>query len=250
MGPESMEQESSAVGSAEIKIENLSPQYAQLCGLLAGFAFVGFSVYVAADKLAGQAANIAASLFAAFITLMLLAVLYALMASDGSVNRVATGVYVYGLPFGLASVTLFYTLTLMALEKPELHSTVQIGRIFVLIIGPAIVLARMNGGAVMLKAGRVSRILPRRLGTVLVVLLVAIGLVLTIRPSIVASLHGHGVVPAYISLGAAVVSGALSPLIANRASESTLHRISIDIYLLIGFVAMVVSTAFAAAVLR
>jgi len=239
-----------AVADPELQTDNLAPQYSQLCGILAGFAFVGFSIYLAADKLPPQAPNVAASLFAGFVTLMLLAVLYALMAADKSSYRVATGLYVYGLPFGLGSITLFYTLTLMALAHPALHATVQIGRIFVLVIGPAIVMSRLNGGALMLKGGVRSRILPRRLGLVLVCLLVAAGLTLLIWPGVMSSLDGQGVVPAYIALGSACVAGGLSPLIAQRSADSTLHRISIDIYLLVGFVALLASTCIAAAVLR
>ncbi len=239
-----------AGGVPEIAVDNLAPQYASICGILAGFAFVGFSVYLAASDLPAQAPNVAASLFGAFITLMLLAILYALMAADKSGYRVATGLYVYGLPFGLASVTLFYTLSLMALAHPQLHATVAIGRAFVLVIGPAIVMARLNGGALTLKFGRQSPILPRHLGTTLVVLLIAYGLVLLIRPSLVDSLHGDGVAPAYIALGAGTVAGLLSPFIANRSAESTLHRVSINVYLLLGFVALLVSSATAAAALR
>jgi hypothetical protein len=235
---------------ADVPTENLSPQYSSLCGILAGFAFVGFSIYLAQDTLPPQAANIAASLFAAFVTLMLLAVLYALMSADGSVNRVSIGLFVYGLPFGLSSVTLFYTLTLMATARPQLHATVEIGRVFVLLIGPAIVMARLNGGARSLKDGRASRFLPRRLGLTLVCLLVAAGLFVLIWPSAVSSLRGHGVVPAYIALGSAVVAGGLSPIIAERPADSSLSRVWVDAYLLIGFVALLAGTILAGAVLR
>jgi hypothetical protein len=235
---------------ADLQTDNLAPQYSQLCGILAGFAFVGFSIYLAATDLPPQAPNVAASLFAAFVTLMLLAVVYGLMAADKSGYRVATGLFVYGLPFGLSTTTLFYTLTLMALAHPALHATVQIGRLFVLVVGPAIVMARLNGGALSLKAGRRSRILPRRLGSTLVGLLVVVGLVLLTRPGVVDWLHAGGVYPAYIALGSGIVAGALSPLIALRPPDSALHRISIDIYLLVGFVAILASTCFAAAVLR
>jgi hypothetical protein len=234
----------------ELETENLAPQYAQLCGLLAGFAFVGFSIYLARPKLPVEAANVTAALFAAFVTLMLLAVLYALMAADKSSSRVAIGIFVYGLPFGLASIVLFYTLTLMALENPQLHATVQIGRIFVLVVGPAIVMARMNGGALSLKAGRSSSLMPRRLGLILVTVLVVLGVVLLLRPSLVGSLDGYGVAPAYIALGSAIVSGALSPIIAERGSNSTVHQNLIDAYLVIGFCALVASTCLAAAVLH
>ena len=234
----------------ELQTENLSPQYSQLCGILAGFAFVGYSIYLARTSLAAQAADVTAALFAAFVTLVLLAVLYALMAADSSGNRVATGIYVYGLPFGLSSITLFYTLTLMALEHPELHATVQIGRVFVLIVAPAIVIARMNGGALDLKAGRKSRILPTYLGTTLTALLVAEGVALMIWPGVTASLTGHGVIPAYIAAGSAVIAGAVSPMIARRPAASSLHRLSIDLYLLVGLVAIGTSTAFASATLR
>jgi hypothetical protein len=237
-------------GQEELQTENLSPQYSSLCGILAGFAFVGFSIYLAQEKLAPQAADVAASLFAAFVTLVLLAVLYALMAADPSSSRVATGIFVYGLPFGLSSITLFYTLTLMALEHPELHATVQIGRIFVVVVAPAIVLSRMNGGALDLKAGRASRILPGHLGLILVTLLVIEGVVVLVWPGLTDSLKGHGVVPAYIAIGTAVFAGALSPLIARRSATSTLHRVSIDAYLLIGFLAIAASTAIASAALR
>lgn len=235
---------------SEPQIENLAPQYSSLCGILAGFAFVGYSIYLARTTLATQAADVTASLFAAFVTLVLLAVLYALMASDKSANRVATGIYVYGLPFGLSSITLFYTLTLMALEHQELHATVRIGRVFVLVVAPAIVIARMNGGALDLKAGRTSRILPRHLGSILATLLAVEGIALLVWPNMTHSLRHLGVVPAYIAVGSAVVAGALSPLIAVRSSASTLHRVAIDAYLLIGFVAIGVSTAIASAALR
>jgi hypothetical protein len=230
--------------------DNLAPQYASLCGILAGFAFVGFSVYLAATDLPATAPGVSASMFSAFITLMLLAVLYALMAADRCADRVVTGLYVYGLPFGLASITLFYTLTLMALSHPVLHQTVDIGRLFVVVISPAIVMSRMNNGALSLKAGRRSRMLPRRLGTVLTLTLLAVGLVLFLRPSLVGALHGNGVVPAYIALGSGILAGILSPVIANLPTDRRPHHLVVDAFLLVGFVALLVSTAFAAAYLR
>jgi hypothetical protein len=235
---------------ADFEAQNLAPQYASLCGILAGFAFVGFSVYLAADTLPKTAPSVSAAMFSAFITLILLAVLYALMAAERPGVRLLTGLYVYGLPFGLASITLFYTLTLMALSHPALHQTVDIGRLFVVVISPAIVMSRMNGGALSLKAGRRSRMLPRRLGMVLTTILLAAGLVLLIRPSLVGDLRGNGVVPAYIALGSGLLAGILSPVIANLPRDRRPHHLAIDAFLLIGFAALLVSTAFAAAYLR
>ena len=50
-----MEAESTAAVQPQLEVDNLAPQYAQLCGILAGFAFVGFSVYLAASDLPAQA---------------------------------------------------------------------------------------------------------------------------------------------------------------------------------------------------
>jgi hypothetical protein len=239
-----------ATEEAEFQAENLAPQYASLCGILAGFAFVGFSVYLAADKLPPTAPSVSAAMFSAFITLILLAVLYALMAAERSGVRLVTGLYVYGLPFGLASITLFYTLTLMALSHPALHQTVEIGRLFVVVISPAIVMSRMNGGALSLKAGRRSRLLPRRLGVLLTTVLLLAGLVLFVWPGLVGFARGNGVVPAYIALGSGLLAGILSPVIANLPKGRRPHHLAIDGFLLVGFLALLVSTAFSAAYLR
>jgi hypothetical protein len=231
-------------------VGNLAPQYSSLCGILAGFAFVGFTIYLAADPMPAGAANVTAALFAAFAALTLLAILYGLMAADSSPVRVAIGLYVNGLPFGLGSITLFYTLTLMAMERSQLHATATIGRVFVLLVGPALVLARMNGGAHLLTESGLKRRISRRTQNVLALVLALFGLVLLIRPGIVSGLHDDGVYPAYIVLASTVVAGLLSPVIAQRQSGAPRAHAWTDLYLIGSFLALAANTIFAAAAMH
>jgi hypothetical protein len=120
----------------------------------------------------------------------------------------------------------------------------------VLLIGPALVLARMNGGAYILTLSGLKRRISPRVQSLMALVLALFGLALLIRPSMVSGLHNDGVYPAYIVLASTVVAGLLSPVIAQRRSGTPLKHAWTDLYLIGSFVALAANTVFAAAAMQ
>jgi hypothetical protein len=228
----------------ELKVENLTHLYSQLCGVLAGFAFAGFSFFVTGAGSPAQAGDVAVSLFSAFGTLVLVAVLYALLAGDTSRDRATMGLFVYGLPFGLAILALFYALTLISTDRPELAATVWIGRVLVVAVGPVLVLARLSVTALALARDPRTRG-PRYLGFVLTVVLLAAGTILAAWPSFDLGISGSPVVPAYLGLGSAIAATLLSPFISTRPATYKPSNATVYLLLIVSFGTLAVYAAFA-----
>jgi hypothetical protein len=224
----------------ELRVQSLTNLYSQLCGVLAGFAFAGFSIYVTSTELPPHAAGVAVTLFSAFGTLVLVAALYALLSGDTSQDRATVGLFVYGLPFGLAILALFYALTLIAANQPELSDTVWVGRVLVVAVGPVLVLARLTITALAVARDPRSRG-ARRLGWVLTVVLLVGGAFLTAWPALLdVRFTPYPTIPAYLGLGSAIVATLLSPLISTRPATYKPGSASVSLTIVISFLTLAV----------
>lgn len=222
-------------------VGHLISLYSQLAGVLAGFAFAGLSFYLTRSELPSQAAGVAVSLFTAFAALVIVAILYALLSGespDVATRRVDASLLVYGLPFGLSIITLFYSLTLMATERPELAGMVGVGKFIVIAAAPLIVIGRLNIAA-MDACGRRPGWQPYHFGWILVVALPALATVTLVNGPLVDPWpEVSAVYPAYIGLGTAVAAAVLSSIISTRRPDFELPRPIIYVYLVTAFVAL------------
>nr|BFE50136.1 hypothetical protein GCM10017745_35630 [Saccharothrix mutabilis subsp. capreolus] len=162
----------------------MTAAYWQLAGVLAGFAFVALASYLitgpggsVATRSRADRSGAARSLFSTFAALVLVAVLYALLTGepDGS-PRANLGVLVTGVPFGLAIITMFYSLTQMAAAR-GLYDLARTGRFLVVFIGPVVVFSRLNNGVFVVSRGTSSPWPPYRTGWVLLVLVAVLSFI-------------------------------------------------------------------------
>lgn len=242
----------SAPVRAEYKSLNvgaLSSQYAQIAGVLAGFGFAGFTIFLTTDRPANGGA-VAASLFSAFAALVLTAILYALLSGEPSPHRQAIGTCVYGLPFGLAVITMFQALTLMSAGVPGLAEAVDLGRVLVVAVGPPIVMARLVIAAGYLRNSAADRRVRRLLGWTFFALLVVGGTFVAVaRPDIPIELP-RVLTVAGIGLVAAVLAAVISPWVSTRPPGYVPGNWFVVVFLVSSFVALVVFVLSADAAIR
>jgi len=251
---------SSAVGDSgplprvgeDAGVANLTSLYSQLCGVLAGFAFAGLAIYLNASQLPAQAAAVSVSLFTAFAALVIVSVLYALLSGESSrvaTRRTDTSLLLYGLPFGLSIITMFYALTLMAVERPELAGMVGVGKFLVVVATPTILLGRLNIAAIDIAADH-GRWKPHQLGWVLLILYPIVAAFILNWSSLTAYVDATaGSVPGYIGLGSAVLAAVVSPIISTRPPGYRLRPGWVASYLTLSFVAVVTYSVLAVAAL-
>ncbi|MEU5725022.1 hypothetical protein ABZ783_24795 [Micromonospora sp. NPDC047738] len=166
---------------SKMQTEALAGAYAQVAGLLAGFAFVCLANYLGSDRRRTNTSSadvlgrrISVTLFSAFAALVLISVLYALLTGEGDATaRANTGIVIIGLPFGLSVLTLFFALTLMATER-DFNEMIRLGRVLVVIVGPAIVHLRLMNALSVLETKATAQPSPYQLGIALVVALLMV----------------------------------------------------------------------------
>jgi hypothetical protein len=232
-----------------LNVGSLASQYAQIAGVLAGFAFTGFAIFLTSDRPANAEA-VAASLFSAFAALVLTAILYALLSGEPSPHRRAIGACVYGLPFGLAVITMFQTLALMSAGAAGLGEAVDLGRFLVLAVGPPILMARLTIAAGYLKSPTPSGRGAHVIGWVFFGLLIVGGVFMAAaRPEVPLELpHVLGV--AGIGLISTVAVGLVSPWVSTRPFNYVPGRWFVVVFLVLSLLAIVLFMLTADAAVR
>ena len=222
-------------------VAGLAGLYAQIAGVLAGFGFAGFTILLTAQTVPDNAPTIAATLFSAFATLILVAILYALLVGDPVPDRMNIGLCIFGLPFGLAVITMYEALTLLALSRLGFTEAAMIGRVLAVVVGPVILTARLTIAArylgVVTKSGR----RPHLMGWPLTLLAGALGVTALIVD--VSDLVGPLASPlrsANVALVAAVLAGLLSPWVSTRPDRYEAGPKFVVGYLIVSFLLLVV----------
>jgi hypothetical protein len=205
----------------EINVSTLSSVYAQFSGALAGFVFTAFTIYLSrtgSDGVADpRAGRVSAALFSAFGALVLTTLLYTVLSGETSGNRAAIGLFVYGLPLGLAILTMFYSIVLFTIDNRALATVTTQGRFVLALIGPVLIMARINVSARNLcRQGRGWRAF--HLGWIYVVALTGLGAALSVSGFAI-HLAGYSVWADYAGFATAAIVAAGSPWINTRAAD-------------------------------
>ncbi|RSM38968.1 hypothetical protein DMB66_58610 [Actinoplanes sp. ATCC 53533] len=114
--------------------------YSQLAGVLAGIAFAALLLYVTrASKEVRDAGDqvVIANLTAAVAALILCAASYAVLAgAPNSIGSASLATIIYGLPFGMSVLLLFYALAIIFRQRPALRIISRISMYVVAAGGP------------------------------------------------------------------------------------------------------------------
>jgi hypothetical protein len=118
--------------------------HSQLAGVLAGIAFAALLLYVTrGSKQIRDAGDqvVAANLTAAVAALILCSASYAVLAGvPNSMGSASLATIIYGLPFGMSVLLLFYALAIIFLQRPALRIISRISVCVVAAGGPVWVL--------------------------------------------------------------------------------------------------------------
>ena len=124
--------------------------YAQITGLLAGFAFTAIVLLLSFsearerhDRLRTAASTVSLTLFAAFVSFILMNLMYSVLAGEDIMAarpRAATEELVNGLPFGLAVIMLFHGLTLLMNAGNVPAAAIRVARTVTVVVAPGLVM--------------------------------------------------------------------------------------------------------------
>ncbi|NES28076.1 hypothetical protein GCE86_09005 [Micromonospora terminaliae] len=236
---------------SRLPTSDLANAYAQVAGILAGFAFVSLGNYLASGQRSSEedsegvlVRRISTTLFSAFAALVLISVLYALLTGekDGT-TRANTALIIAGLPFGLSVLTLFFALTLMASDR-GFKEVVRLGLILVVLIGPAIVHLRLMNALAAVDPRSNERLSPFYVGIRLTVVLMIAASAAWAMASWRRRRRGDHTAPiatlatSHASLVTAVVAAVLSSVViakpeAYRPPRVMLYLIAVGMFLLL-----------------
>jgi len=124
--------------------------YAQMTGLLAGFAFSAIIVILWLGKEHTRPKGVILTLLSAFISLVLSTLTYSVLAGDsGAYTRAAAQELVDAIPFVLAVMMLFHGLTQLLMGSPNPEATaVKVSRSLSAVITPTLAIFYLASGAV------------------------------------------------------------------------------------------------------
>jgi hypothetical protein len=128
--------------------------YAQLTGLLAGFAFAAMVVILGPPHGEGQNkqrsradGEVLLALIAAFVALVFATLTYSVLAGEDEVHgRAAAEELLDGLPFGLAVVMLFHGITALMINGRVEPRAVSTGRAVTVLVTPTLTLYYLSNG--------------------------------------------------------------------------------------------------------
>jgi hypothetical protein len=237
-----------------------SGYYAQMTGLLAGFAFTAMVVLLTPVQVGERASGgkakdngVLLALFTAFVCLVITTLTYSVLAGETAARgRAATEELTDGLPFGLAVIMLFHGVTLLMHSGNIDHSAVLIGRVITTVVAPSLTLYYLTNGAADTESIRlastgvcgVSR-LPQ-IGVVLSLVLFAI-LTIALIPRVQAMVwrswswprdHQY-LVPAGV-LTAGVLAAVAAGDLTTRSANFLLPRWAVTTYLVGAFILLAV----------
>jgi hypothetical protein len=129
--------------------------YAQLTGLLAGFAFAAMVVILGPPRGDGPSkersradGGVLLALIAAFVALVFATLTYSVLAGEDEVHgRAATEELLDGLPFGLAVVMLFHGITALMISGRVESRAIGTGRAVTVLVTPTLTLYYLSNGA-------------------------------------------------------------------------------------------------------
>jgi hypothetical protein len=247
--------------SSVFNIAATSGFYAQMTGVLAGFAFTAIVVLLTPTQATERAATsrakdngVLSTLFAAFIALIIATLIYSVLAGETSEvarGRAATVELVDGVPFGLAVIMLFQGITLLMRDGNVDLLAIRTARVVTVAVAPTLTLYYIGEGVSDTESARVvagdanscpSTTFPV-LGPVLSVALfvvLATALIPTMQPAVLRAWAGRlqGAVPItvlVVSVAAAIAGGNLS----TAAPGFLMPRPAVNVFLAGTFILLV-----------
>jgi hypothetical protein len=139
-----------------LNLATISGYYAQLTGVLAGFAFTALVVLLTPTQVDERRSTksrdngVLPALFAAFVALVIASLTYSVLAGDNSDEahgRAATLELIDGVPFGLAVTMLFQGITLLLKAGGIDPVVVLIGRVLAVVVAPTLTMFYISAGA-------------------------------------------------------------------------------------------------------
>ncbi|GIG93363.1 hypothetical protein [Plantactinospora endophytica] len=139
-----------------LDLAEISALYAQLTGVLAGFAFTALVVLLTPTQVDERRSRrsrdngLLLALFAAFVALVIASLRYSISAGETateSLGRAATLELINGLPFGLAAMMLFQGITLLFESGNAQSSAVWVARGLAVVVAPTLTLYYIANGA-------------------------------------------------------------------------------------------------------
>lgn len=228
--------------------------YAQMTGVLAGFAFTAMVVLLSPTQVDERAEvgrkdeQVLAALFAAFIALVVATLNYSLLAGEppDATQRAHSMRLIDGVPFGMAAVMLFQGITLLLHAGRMGRLLVGTGRVFTVVIGPALAYYYLVNGTsdiATLRAADGSDVCEPQpaapLGMILNVVLVAVLAASTVRR--LQPPRGRDLarrlsdMPAVVVLTTTVLAAVASGYVGSRPPEFLLPTAMVDVYLIAVF---------------
>ncbi|ROO50802.1 hypothetical protein EDC02_5660 [Micromonospora sp. Llam0] len=233
--------------------------YAQMTGVLAGFAFTAMVVLLSPIQVDERAEvgrkdeQVLAALFAAFIALVVTTLNYSLLAGEpaDASQRAHSMRLIDGVPFGMAAVMLFQGITLLLNAGRMGRLLVGTGRAFTVVIGPALAYyylvngtsdietLRAAGGSEHVCEPQAAALLGQILNVVLVAVLAA-STVRRLQPSRGRDLARRlSNMPAVVVLATTVIAAMVSGYVGTRPPEFLLPAAMVNLYLVAVFAVLV-----------
>jgi hypothetical protein len=233
-----------------LNLASIAVSYAQLTGVLAGFAFTAL-VFVLTQAQQDEVGSTRAgrgrvllAFFSAFVALVFASLMYSVLAGDTATEahgRAAALELVDGVPFGLSAIMLFQGVTLLIQQRGMEPVVVWTGRVLTVVVAPTLTAYYIADGASDSETARAAKAgfcvhgKAPTLGVVLSLVVMAIlatSLIPSIRPRVpeVWARRLQAVAPIavlVVSIGAAVEGGTLS----TEAPDFTLSSSAVSLYL-------------------
>jgi hypothetical protein len=121
--------------------------YSQVAGMLAGLAFTALVAFLGRHAQADDD-SAAVTLMLTFVSLVVVAVLYAVLAGGPDESGPAyLGVMIYGGSFALAILSMFHSIGLLAARTAGLVWTLRAARVWTSAVGPAVAMLLVSSAA-------------------------------------------------------------------------------------------------------
>lgn len=141
----------------QANLASIAGFYAQMTGVLAGFAFTALVVLMTPTqvgerrhRVVGKGDSVILSLFAAFVSLLIATLTYSVLAGEKIPEeqaKASTLELIDGLPFGLAAIMLFHGVTLLIQGSTVERAAVWTARTMTVVIAPSIAYFYIASGA-------------------------------------------------------------------------------------------------------
>lgn len=245
----------------QVNIAAIGGFYAQMTGVLAGFAFTAMVFLMTPTptneqglRNASRKNGIPLLLFAAFIALIIATLTYSVQGGENvdlAKGRIATAELINGVPFGLAAIMLFQGVALLMHSSEIDRAAVWVGRIVTTVVAPSLTYYYLVSGSQDTEAARLgnsasacSSAHPPGLGLLLSIALpvvLTISLIPGLQPKALRrrAYRLHNAAPIMV-LVTSIAATIISANVTTRSPDFLLSPMALDVYLVTIFTLLTV----------